>query len=82
MVTNLQKKKHYPPKEVVLCGVILAPFFEDMKHSDKLSEIKPPLGFLTKLQGSDFSRRVSIHEESSTKFYVYSQPECRGLSTM
>ena len=44
-----------------------------MKHSEKLSEIKPPLGFLIKLLGSDFSRRVSIHEESSTKFYVYSR---------
>jgi uncharacterized Fe-S cluster-containing radical SAM superfamily enzyme len=45
-----QKKKvpnycpeHYPRKEKTLRVVIWHPFFKDLSHSEKLSEIKPPL---------------------------------------
>jgi hypothetical protein len=51
-----------------------------MRHSQKLSEIKPPVGFLTKLLGSDFSRRVSIHEQSSSNIYLYSRGVVPGVA--
>ena len=40
--------EHYPHNEKMLKGVIsdLAPIFEDLSKSEKLFEIKPPLGFL------------------------------------
>jgi hypothetical protein len=40
--------EHYPHNAKMLKGVIsdLAPIFEDLSKSEKLFEIKPPLGFL------------------------------------